>query len=45
MDEEDKEKTAFACHKDLFKFSLMSFGLSNAPAVFSRAYAFCLTRL
>ena len=28
MDEKDKEKTAFACHKGLFEF------ISNAPAVF-----------
>ena len=34
MEEKDKEKTAFACHKGLFKFNVMPFGLSNAPAVF-----------
>lgn len=34
MDEKDKEKTAFACHKGLFEFNAMPFGLSNAPAVF-----------
>ena len=34
MDEKDKEKTAFACHKVLFEFNVMPFGLSNAPAVF-----------
>ena len=34
MEEKDKEKTAFACHKDLFEFNVMPFGLSNAPAVF-----------
>ena len=28
MDEEDKEKTAFACHKGLFEFNVMPFGLS-----------------
>lgn len=28
------EKTAFACHKGLFQFNRMSFGLSNAPIVF-----------
>ena len=34
MDEKDKEKTAFACHKGLFEFNVMPFGLSNAHAVF-----------
>ena len=34
MDEKDKEKTAFACHKWLFEFNVMPFDLSNAPAVF-----------
>ena len=34
MDEKDKEKTAFACHKRLLEFNVMPFGLSNAPAVF-----------
>lgn len=34
LDEESKEKTAFACHKGLFQFNRMPFGLSNAPAVF-----------
>ena len=34
MDEKDKEKTAFACHKGLFEFNVMPFDLSNASAVF-----------
>ena len=34
MDEKDKEKTAFACHRGLFEFNVIPFGLSNAPAVF-----------
>ena len=34
MEEKDKEKTAFACHRGLFEFNVMPFGLPNAPAVF-----------
>lgn len=34
LDEESKPKTAFACHRGLFQFNRMPFGLSNAPAVF-----------
>ena len=34
MNETDKEKTAFACHRGLFEFNVMPFDLSNAPAVF-----------
>ena len=34
LDEDSKEKTAFTCHKGLFQFNVMPFGLSNAPAVF-----------
>ena len=29
--EEDKEKTAFAMHKGLFKFDRMPFDLTNVP--------------
>ena len=34
MDENDKEKTAFACHRGLFQFNVMPFGLTAAPAIF-----------
>jgi len=34
MDEESKPKTAFACHRGLFQFNRMPFGLSSAPAIF-----------
>ena len=39
MDEKDKHKTAFTCHKGLFEFNVMPFGLSNAPAVFQELMA------
>ena len=34
--EEDKQKTAFITHKGLYEYNIMPYGLSNAPAVFSR---------
>ena len=36
VSEKDKEKTAFACHRGLFEYNVMPFGLQNSPAVFSR---------
>ena len=34
--EADRPKTAFICHRGLFQFRRMAFGLANAPAVFQR---------
>ena len=34
MDERDKQKAAFPCHKGFYELNVMPFGLSNAPAVF-----------
>ena len=45
MDEADKEKTAFACHCGLFEFNVMSFGLSNAPAIFQELMSIVLQGL
>ena len=42
MNEKDKEKTAFTCHKGLFEFNVMPFGLSNAPAVFQELMSIVL---
>ena len=39
MDDNDKEKTAFACHRGLFQFNVMPFGLTTAPAVFQELMA------
>ena len=35
MADADKDKTAFTCHKGLFNFKVMPFGLSQAPAIFT----------
>ena len=34
--EMDRPKMAFICHRALFQFCRMAFGLANAPAVFQR---------
>ena len=34
MSEKDLEKATFACHRSPFGFSVMLFGLCNAPSVF-----------
>jgi hypothetical protein len=31
----DKEKTAFVCHKGLFEFNVLPFGLNSGPGLFS----------
>ena len=36
MAETAKEKTSFVCHRGLFQFKRMPFGLCNSPAVFQR---------
>ena len=36
MDENDKQKTAFATHRGLFQFKVMPFGLCDSPATFER---------
>jgi hypothetical protein len=36
MDEQDREKTAFSAGGGLWQFSVMPFGLCNAPATFER---------
>ena len=33
----DREKTTFTCHSGIYRFTLMRFGLNNAPATFQRA--------
>ena len=36
MHKNDKDKTAFCTHEELFQFNIMPFGLRNAPATFQR---------
>ena len=36
MDQKDKGKTAFITDSGLWKFNVLSFGLTNAPATFQR---------
>ena len=43
--EEDREKTAFICHRGLFHYRRVSFGLANAPAYFQRAMSHVLAPL
>ena len=43
LDDQDKEKTAFCCHRGLYEYNVMPFGLANSPGIFSRAYVNSLT--
>ena len=40
VDPADREKTAFICHRGLFEFVRMPFGLANGPSHFQRAMDF-----
>ena len=43
--EEDRDKTAFVTKYGMFSFRVMSFGLCNAPATFSRSISLVLRGL
>ena len=45
MNETDKEKTAFTCHRGRFEFNVMPFSLSTAPAVFQELMSVVLQGL
>ena len=34
VDPKDREKTAFCCHRGLFEFNVLPFGLCNGPSVY-----------
>ena len=42
LHEDDKEKSAFTCHRGLFHFNVMPFGLANAPGVFQELMSIVL---
>lgn len=45
VQEKDKEKTAFTCHRGLFEFNVMPFGLRTAPQVFQELMGIVLEGL
>ena len=46
LNEEDKEKTTFTCHRGLYKYSVMPSGFVNAPEIFQdfMSYSLVLSR-
>ena len=44
-DERDKLKTAFTCHRGLYEYNVMPFGLANAPGVFQELISVVLQDL
>ena len=42
MEEKDKQKTSFVCHKGLFEFNIMPYGVTNGPSFFSELMAHVL---
>ena len=42
LKEEDKEKTAFGCHRGLFEYNVLPFGLSNGPSIFQQLMSIVL---
>ena len=43
--ESDKDKTTFTCHRGLFRYRAMPFGLSNAPSLFQELMSVVLEGL
>jgi len=45
MEDSDKEKTAFVCHKGLYEFNVLPFGVCNAPSIFTEMMGIVLEDL
>ena len=45
LDVRDKEKTTFTCHRGLYEYNVMPFGLANAPGVFQELMSVVLQDL
>jgi hypothetical protein len=45
IQEEDKENTAFSCHRGHFQFTKLPFGVNNGPATYQRCMDLILTGL
>jgi hypothetical protein len=45
MEDSDKEKTAFVCHKCLSEFNVLPFAVCNAPSIFSEMMGIVLEGL
>ena len=45
MEDSDKEKTAFVCHKGLSEFNVLPFAVCNAPSIFSEMMGIVLEGL
>ena len=41
---EDKEKTAFTCHRSLYKYNVMTFDVANALEIFHKLISIVLPR-
>ena len=45
IDENGKEETIFTCHRGLYGYSVMPFGLANAPGIFQELMSIVLQDL
>ena len=42
LNPDDRSKTAFVCHRGLFEFNMLPFGLSTAPSAFQETIVLML---